>query len=406
MPDQEAALLLTDRRDLRCPFSPAAELSAARDTADDLPTVQVVAGPDFRSEALAITRYADARQVLGDQRFRVGVAFDPDQPRPLASQLSFLLNQPGFLLNYNGPEHARLRRMLTGAFSVKRVQQLGPQIEQIVAGQLDELAEAGPVADLVADFAIAVPSQVICALLGVPYAERAEFQKRTENILEGRGSTPQAADAVTDFHAYVAGIVAARRADPGESLLGSLVREHGHELSDDELIGMSILLLVAGHETTSNMIALGTLALLQEPEQLALVRDDDGVTDTGVEELLRLLSIASPVPRDAVEDVTVGEHRVKAGQRVVVSILAANSDPNLIGDASALDVRRKPVPHMTFGYGVHQCLGQQLARLELRIALPALLRRFPGLRLAVPETDLRFRVNSPVYALRALPITW
>ncbi|MEV6171671.1 hypothetical protein AB0L99_26045 [Streptomyces sp. NPDC051954] len=273
MPRQEAAALLTDRHDLRCPFAPDSKLTVTRDSVDGLPAVPVVFGPGPGIVALAITRYADVRQVLGDERFRVGLASDPESPRTLA-------NQPGFLLNYNGPEHARLRRMLTGAFSVKRVQQLRPQIEQIVTAQLDELAKAGPFGDLVTDFAFPVLSQVICALLGVPYSERTEFQRRTEIILEGRGSTQQAVDAVTDFRAYVVGIVAGRRADPGGSLLGDLVREHGHELSDDELVGISILLLIAGHETTSNMIALSTLALLQAPEQLGLVRDDDRVTDT------------------------------------------------------------------------------------------------------------------------------
>ncbi|MFC8826017.1 cytochrome P450 [Streptomyces sp. NPDC057137] len=399
MTRQEAAALVTDRRDLRCPFAPDVELAAIRDTVDDLPTVHLAFGPGAEFDALAITRYADVRQVLADERFRTGFAFDPDQPRTLA-------NQPGFLLNYNGPEHARLRRMLTGAFTVRRVQLLRPQVEEIVTAQLDELAKAGPGADLVTDFAFPVPSQVICALLGVPYAERAEFQQRTESILEGRGSTERAVDAVTEFRAYVAGIVGARRADPDDSLLGNLIRERGDELTDDELIGISILLLIAGHETTSNMIALSTLALLRHPEQHALVRDDDGVTGSAVEELLRQLSIASPLVRKATEDVAVGDHRVRAGQYVVVSALAANWDPQLVGDAPELDVRRKPLPHLAFGHGRHQCLGQQLARLELRIAIPALLRRFPGLRLAVPEADLRFRVNSSVYALRALPISW
>ncbi len=204
----------------------------------------------------------------------------------------------------------------------------------------------------------------------------------------------------------MAAIVVARRADPGDTLLGDLVRDHGHELSDDELVGIGTLLLIAGHETTSNMISLGTLALLRNPDQLAVVRDDDSATTSAVEELLRHLAIAAPLVRQATEDMTVGATGVRAGDRVVVSQLAANWDPAFVGDATALDVRRKPQPHLAFGHGVHQCLGQQLARMELRIALPALLRRFPGLRLAVPEEDLEFRVDGPVYAVRSLPVTW
>ncbi|PRY35785.1 cytochrome P450 [Umezawaea tangerina] len=396
---QHQAALVTNRRATGCPFAPAAELAGIRDDTTALPAVRMSLNGQDAFDAHVVTRYADVRRVLGDQRFAMGFAFDPDLPRTLG-------NQPGFLLNYNGAEHARLRRMLTGAFTVRRIGKLRPRIEEIVTGRLSAMAAAtGPV-DLMAEFALPVPSLVICELLGVPYADRDDFQRRTEILLSGSATLEEHLDTVAGLNDFMAAIVVARRADPGDTLLGDLVRDHGHELSDDELVGIGTLLLIAGHETTSNMISLGTLALLRNPDQLAVVRDDDSATTSAVEELLRHLAIAAPLVRQATEDMTVGATGVRAGDRVVVSQLAANWDPAFVGDATALDVRRKPQPHLAFGHGVHQCLGQQLARMELRIALPALLRRFPGLRLAVPEEDLEFRVDGPVYAVRSLPVTW
>ncbi|WNV86450.1 cytochrome P450 [Umezawaea sp. Da 62-37] len=396
---QHQAALVTNRRGTGCPFAPDTELAAIRDDTTALPAVRMALNGQDPFDARVVTRYADVRRVLGDQRFAMGFAFDPEQPRTLG-------NQPGFLLNHNGPEHARLRRMLTGAFTVRRIGKLRPRIEEVVTGRLDAMAAAtGPV-DLMTEYALPVPSLVICELLGVPYADRDDFQRRTEVLLAGATSLEEHLATVAGLNDYMATIVTARRADPGDTLLGDLVRDHGHELSDDELVGMGNLLLIAGHETTSNMISLGALALLRSPEQLTLVRDDDSVTTSAVEELLRHLAIAAPLVREATEDVVVGATAVRADERVVVSQLAANWDPAFVGENADLDVRRKPQPHLAFGHGVHQCLGQQLARMELRIAMPALLRRFPGLRLAVPEEDLRFRVDGPVYAVRSLPVTW
>jgi len=210
----------------------------------------------------------------------------------------------------------------------------------------------------------------------------------------------------TAMHAYMAELVARLRIEPGDSLLGEVVGKHGEDVTDEELIGFGNLLLLAGHETTSNMIALGTLALLRNPEQLAAVRDDDEVTTSAVEELLRYLSIVSQVGRHATTDLAMNGHEIAAGEMLTMSILAANQDPELLGRDAGLDVHRKPVPHLAFGFGPHQCLGQQLARIELKAALPALLRRFPSLRLALPFEEIDFRVLSPVYGLMSLPLAW
>ncbi|WP_329048672.1 cytochrome P450 [Amycolatopsis sp. NBC_01488] len=207
------------------------------------------------------------------------------------------------------------------------------------------------------------------------------------------------------MHAYMAELVAGLRADPGTGLLGDVIRRHDDEITDEELIGFGNLLLIAGHETTSNMIALGTLTLLRHPDQLAAVRDDEDVATPAIEELLRSLSIVTYLDRRATTGLEIAGHRIAEGSWLSLSVLAANHDPALVGPDAGLDVRRKPVPHLAFGFGA-QCLGQQLARIELKAALPALLRRFPALRLAVPFEQLEFRTVSPIHGVASLPVTW
>jgi cytochrome P450 len=393
------ALLVTGRRARGCPFEPASELTMLREQSG-FPSISGEHPFLGRFDLRAVSRYTDVRAVFAHEHLAAGAnAADPDGPRTL-------FNQPGFLLGYDGPEHTRLRRMLTGAFTVRRLQQMRPWIEQIVSAQLDAMQEAGPVADLVQLYALPIPSLVICELLGVPYADRADFQHRSAVLLDFTRTAEEQVANYTGMYAYMAELVARLRAEPGDSLLGEVVGKHGDDVTDEELIGFGNLLLIAGHETTSTMIGLGTLALLQNPEQLAAVRDDDEVTTSAVEELLRYLSIVGQIGRHATADVAVNGQEIAAGDRLSLSILAANQDPELVGQDAGLDVRRKPVPHLTFGFGAHQCLGQQLARIELKAALPALLRRFPTLRLAVPFEQIDFRVVSPVYGLMALPLTW
>jgi cytochrome P450 len=205
----------------------------------------------------------------------------------------------------------------------------------------------------------------------------------------------------------MADLVGRAQAWPGDDMLGMLVREHGHELSTDELIGIAGLLLVAGHETTSNMLGLGTLALLRHPEQLALVRDDPAAAAPAVEELLRFLGIVhSGIPRTTTEDVEIGDVTLPAGSLVVLTLATANRDPRFVADGDRLDVTRDAVGHVAFGHGVHHCLGAPLARMEMRIAFPALLRRFPGLALAVPYEDVAFRAFHFIYGLQTLPVRW
>jgi cytochrome P450 len=359
--------------------------------------------------AYLVTRYDDVREVLGDWgRFsNAGRRFFglPDGAEITDEELARM--RAGQLLAFDPPEHTRLRRLLTPEFTVRRMRRLEPRIVEIVDAHLDELERVGPPADLVSSFALPVPSFVICELLGVPYADRDEFHHRTRRQLDLSIPLPERLSLGRDARAYMHGLVAGAKASPGEDMLGMLVREHGDELCTDELVGIANLLLVAGHETTANMLGLGTLALLRQPEQLAMVRDDPAAVEPAVEELLRWLSIVhAGIPRVTTTEVEVAGHRIPAGELVVCSLPAANRDPVLVDDPDRLDITRAPVGHLAFGHGVHHCLGAPLARMEMRIAFPALLRRFPSLALAVPFEEVPFRSFHVVYGLRALPVTW
>jgi cytochrome P450 len=354
-----------------------------------------------RSETLLgpawlVSRHADVREVLGDaDRFSS------------SGTTRMAINRDGFLLSYDPPDHTRLRRMLTPEFTVRRMRRIEPRVEEIITTHLDAMALAGPPADLVSAFALPVPSLVICELLGVPYADRDRFQRMSRQLLDLSLPFDVRADADAGLGRYLGELVDRQRAEPGDDMIGMLVREHGAELSRAELIGIARLLLIAGHETTSNMLGAGTLLLLEHPDQLALVRDDPTVTDRAVEELLRHLTVVhTGILRTARADTTIAGQPIAQGDRLVTSLPLANRDAALLDDGDRLDVTRTPAPHVAFGHGIHHCLGAPLARMELRIGFPALLRRFPGLRLAVPMAEVAFRPFAPVYGLRSLPVMW
>ncbi|MFI0939651.1 cytochrome P450 [Streptomyces sp. NPDC021020] len=399
MTQPRSVAFVASERDGVCPFDPSQDLRRMRET-DGLPRMRVVHPVLGEVEAAVVTRYDDVRAAFAHPRLVTGNGIDPDQPRTL-------YNQPGFLLAYSGAEHARLRRMLTGSFTLRQVERLRPAMEAIIDEHLDAMAERGPVADLVADFALPIPSLAICELLEVPYSTRSMFQRCSQVIMSGTTSADEVLAASTELHEALADVVARHREAPGEGVLGTVVRKHGAELTDEELIGFGTTLLIGGHETTATQLALSVLALLRNPEQLAALRDDPDVTATAVEELLRHLAIPAPVPRMAMADVEINGQPIAAGEYVLMSALTANRDPAFVPrDPDALDLRRRPVTQLSFGFGVHQCLGQQLARMELKAALPALLRRFPTLRLAVPESALRYRTGSTVFGVEELPVTW
>jgi cytochrome P450 len=360
----------------------------------------------FGVQAWLVTHYADVREVLGDAtRFSNRAAFT--SPLDARSDEERAKARAGQLLAFDPPEHTRLRRLLTPEFTVRRINRLQPRITEIVDQHLDALEAAGSPADLVPTFALPIPSLVICELLGVPYADRADFQSRTARQLDFSVPMDERVALGRAGRVYMESLVARAKADPGEDMLGMLVREHAGEITDDELVGIGNLLLIAGHETTSNMLGLGTLALLLHPDQLALVRDDPEAVRPAVEELLRWLSIVhSGVVRTATTDVEISGHTIPAGSLVICSLPTANRDPELIADPERLDVARGAAGHLAFGHGVHHCLGAPLARMEMQIAFPALLRRFPDLALDVPLDEVSFRAFHFIYGLVALPVKW
>ncbi|MEE6166552.1 MULTISPECIES: cytochrome P450 [unclassified Mycolicibacterium] len=385
-------------------FDPTPYLREVRET-DGVRTVVNALGMSVH----LVTRHDDVKMVLADHE-RFSNSRPPGFALPGAPEMSAdeqASARAGNLLGLDPPEHQRLRRMLTAEFTIRRMNRLEPRIVEIVEAQLDAMAAAGPPADLVADFALPIPSLVICELLGVPYADRDDFQQRSTRQLDLSAPIPERLKLQRQGREYMRRLVENARRDPGEDILGMLVRQHGDELSDDELIGVAGLLLLAGHETTSNMLGLGVLALLRHPDQLAAVRDDPAAVGPAVEELLRWLSIVqNAIPRITTTAVEIAGVRIPAGELVFASLPSSNRDPEFIDSPDVLDIRRGAPGHLAFGHGVHHCLGAPLARMEMRIAFPALLRRFPRLALGEPFEEVSYRSFHFIYGLRSLAVTW
>ncbi|MCP3800180.1 cytochrome P450 [Allokutzneria sp. A3M-2-11 16] len=352
-----------------------------------------------------VTRQADAKVVLGDPAFS-SVPSAPGYPaiRPLPEGPP----PPGVFLAMDAPEHTRLRRMLTGEFTVKRMAALSPVIDKVIADCLAELtAVDGPV-DLVEVFARPAPSLVICELLGVPHSDRLFFNERSQVQLDRAAPASAVAQAVEDLRAYLDGLVRLKTARPGDDLLSRLVvqRVRTGELAHEELVGIARLLLVAGHETTANMIALSVLTLLTQRSHWRELCADPALVPGAVEELLRFSSIVQQgVARAVVADVSVGGQAMRPGDGVLVALASADRDENVFPDPDTLDLHRPAGRHIAFGFGVHQCLGQMLARAELVAALTALTRAVPDLRLAIDVADVEFRPDMAVYGISTLPVT-
>jgi len=385
-------------------FNPTPELRKIRET-DGVRT----ATNAFGMTVYLVTRHEDIKDVLSDHE-RFSNARPPGfvvPGAPAVPEEEQANARAGNLLGLDPPEHQRLRRMLTPEFTIRRMKRLEPRIVEIVDAQLDAMEKAGPPTDLVASFALPIPSLVICELLGVPYDDRDDFQRRSARQLDLSIPIAERLELVRRGREYMGSLVERARRQPGDDILGMLVREHGTELTDNELIGVAGLLLLAGHETTSNMLGLGTLALLRHSDQLAAVRDDPDAIGPAVEELLRWLSIVhSAIPRITTTDVEIAGVPIPAGQLVFVSLPSGNRDPNFIDCPEVLDIGRGAPGHLAFGHGVHHCLGAPLARMEMRIAFPALLRRFPTLGLAEDFSDVAFRSFHFIYGLRSLEVTW
>jgi cytochrome P450 len=389
------------------PFGEFERLLPSKETvglADGEPLVRVCL--PYGGDAWLARRYEDVRTVLGDARFGRAAAFGKDLPRGSA-----LINHNPTLLDMDPPDHTRLRRLVAKAFTVRRVETLRPRAQQIVDDLLDRMIAAGPPADLMDALAWPLPITVICELLGVPVEDRESFRKWTDASMAITAYGPaEIEQAREDLRGYIAGLVAARRAQPADDLITALVRARDNEdrLSEAELVGFGVTLLVAGHETTANQFGNFVYNLLNHPAQLDRLRADPGLLDSAVEELMRHtpLGASTGFPRIAAEDVELGGVLVRAGEAVFVDVVAANRDPRLFDDPEVLDLGREINPHLGFGHGVHHCLGAQLARMELRLALGTLLRRLPDIALAVPDPEVSWKRGRLVRGLERLPVTW
>ena len=384
---------LPTERPSGCPFDPPVELIEAREHGP----ISRYTHPGGKPGWL-ITGYDLVRSVLADPRF--------SSRKDLMNVVDFELPPapPGEFLLMDEPDHGRYRKPLVGKFTARRMRLLTERVEQITADCLDAMEEAGPSADLVTAFAKPIPTIIICEILGVPYEDRASFQEQIDKFMGGEVSDEELIAAYTATQEYLAQLVAAKRANPTDDVLSELTDS---DLTDEELRGISLILLAAGFDTTANMLSLGVFALLRNPEQLDALRADPALTDRAVEELLRYLSVAKSFMRTALEDVEVGGQTIEAGTTVVLSYNTANRDPERFADPHELDLRRDAGGHLAFGHGIHLCLGAQLARVEMRVAFAALFKRFPTLRLAVPAEEVALRPETAdIYGVKSLPVTW
>ncbi|MFD5829599.1 cytochrome P450 [Lentzea sp. NPDC060358] len=355
----------------------------------------------YGGEGWLVTTYDETKFVLGDPRFSRARTVGQDVPR-----MQPLIAPGGSILTHDGADHARMRRLVSKAFTVRRIEELRPRAQQITDELLDHLANPG---DLVEGFSMPFPVTVICELLGVPFEDRDDFRTWSNQVLATVGGyTPEEAmQGFQKLHAYFTELVAKRRANPADDLMGALViaRDDDDRLSEEELVRFGITLLVAGHETTANMIANSVVVLLEHPDEAKSLRENPDKLPNAVEELLRYIPLGSGAgfTRIATEDVQVGNALVKEGDAVLVVASSANRDATTYAHADELDLDREVGQHLQFGHGIHFCLGSQLARMELQVALGTLLRRMPGLRLAEP---VEFRRGSLVRGPVRLPVAW
>ncbi|MEU4896114.1 cytochrome P450 [Streptomyces sp. NPDC044780] len=390
------------------PFAPAAELHmepafAQLREGEPISRVRLPYGGD----AWLVTRYQDIKTVLGDPRFSRAATQHAEAPRIQPDPAG-----EGVLMSLDPPEHTRLRKTVAGVFTKRRVEDLRPATQRIAEELLEAMEASSAPADLVASYALPLPVTVICDLLGVPGDDRDQLRGWSDALLSTTACTP--AESAAAAHAmadYFAALVSQRRRKPTDDLLGALVRTWDREegrLRDEELVLLTRDLLIAGHETTASQIANCTYLLLQYPREMDRLRADPSVMASAVEELLRIIPLGSGSfrARVATEPVELCGVRIQPGETVFAPTVAANWDPDVFADPGRLDIDRSANPHVAFGHGVHHCVGAQLARLELQVALGVLLRRLPRLRLAVDEGEIVWKTGMQVRGPKSLPVQW
>ncbi|WP_371869009.1 cytochrome P450 [Mycobacterium botniense] len=391
-------------RSARCPFAPPPQVLALN-SRKPLSRVRIWDG----STPWLVTGYEEVRTLFSDPRVSVDDR-RPGFPHWNEGMLATVHKRPRSVFTSDAEEHTRFRRMLSRPFTFRRVEALRPAIQKITDEHIDTMLAGAQPADLVTALALPVPSLVISTLLGVPYEDAEMFQHHATIGLARYATAEDTAKGAAGLHKYLARLVEAKMQNPAEDAVSDLAeRVNAGEISVREAAQLGTGLLIAGHETTANMIGLGVLALLENPEQLAILRDSDdpAIIANAVEELLRYLSIIQNGQRRiAIDDIAIGGEVIRAGEGIIIDLAPANWDPKVFPEPERLYLHRSAAPNVAFGYGRHQCVGQQLARAELQIVYHTLFRRIPTLRLAVPIDEIPFKHDRLAYGVYELPVTW
>jgi pentalenic acid synthase len=400
---EEAAVqpLVPFPQDRTCPYHPPAGYDPLR-AARPLTRVRLY---DDRAVWL-VTGFTAARDLLSDPR----LSADQDNeafPSPTEGFKNRVRGRRLSLLGMDDPEHKALRRTVIPTFTAKRISALRPRIQEIVDRLVDDIIVQGPPAELVSAFALPVSSQVMCLMLGVPYDDHEFFEEQSRRLLAGP-TVEDTQRAGEQLDAYLGALIERKQREPGDALLDELIHEPYAQgvIRRDELMALAALLVVAGHETTTNMISLGAFTLIEHPEHLAELRANPDLMPAAVEELLRFLSVAEGGMRVATQDIEYAGHTIRADDGVMMSTSLINRDPALHDAADELDWHREDRHHLAFGFGIHQCLGQNLARAEIEIALRTLFDRLPGLKLAAPVSEIPFKPGTTLQGMIQLPVRW
>jgi cytochrome P450 len=385
------------RRAAQCPLAPPIEFASWREE-PGLQRAMWNGQPTW-----IVSRYQDIRAALVDPRLSADTLSDLIRPSSDEST-------PVIFARIDDPEHHRLRRMMTSQFTFRRTEAMRPQIQELVDQYLNKMIDTGPPADIVRDFGLPVPSLVIALLLGVPPEDLELFHHNTSVGLDTSSTDEQRAQGFAEMYLYIQELVARKEREPGDDLISRLVTDYvaTGQLDHDTVAVNGVIMMQAGHETTANMISLGTVALLEHREVFERLgqTDDAAVIANAVEELMRYLTIVhAQVDRVATEDLTLGGQQIRAGDRLLMNLPAGNWDSEFVDSPETFDVARNPRGHLGFGYGTHQCIGANLARVEMQVAFATLARRLPGLQLAVPADELKFK-DADIYGMKELPVTW
>ncbi|MEU9330098.1 cytochrome P450 [Streptomyces canus] len=387
-----------------CPFAPPPAMMKLH-AEDPVSRVRLWDG----SVHWLVTRYEDQRALYGDPRLSVdttrpGFPYLNEAFRETAAK-----NPPSFL-NMDDPDHARIRRMVTGGFAVKRIEAMRPAVQRMTDDLIDTMLAGPKPVDLVEALTLPLPSLVICELLGVPYEDHDFFQANSKVGLRRDVTAEAVRAAFGEIYQYLSGQIDAKLADPADDMLSELAaRVRAGDLTHHDATMLGVLLLGAGHETSANMLALGILAFLEHPDQLSVVRDTDDpkVLASAADEMLRYLTVVHNGQRRlALEDLEIGGRSIRAGEGVIIPGATGNWQSDVFPDPERLDVRRDARRHMAFGFGIHQCLGQPLARLELQVVYHTVFRRIRTLRRATGLDKIPFKDDGIVYGVYELPVTW